>query len=245
LIKWIFAFLLVGISWAQGNSTVITGERPVTIYSGPGRNFRPIRSISQKIEFAASSRLAQGKDGNYYKVLVKFRDGHKQVGYIATDAPVKLVRSLDTEDIEHYSSLMLSKSSVQAAFYVLKNSRMYWTLGYTDYLVPSFYLKPFAGQLLTETSSSIVSGIEMGTDHFFTEMFSFFTGISTGLVFSPRDNAVFPGSASANALLTGTAGIRMNAELAAVSIGFGQTALFNGNNSYLGWNLGFTLEVGL
>jgi hypothetical protein len=217
----------------------------VTIYSGPGLNFRPIRTISKKAEFISSSKLVQGRDGEYYKVLVKFKSGNRQVGYISTEAPAKFEVGESSEDVDAIATLFQSKANLQAAFHVLKNSRMYWTLGYMNYPLPNFYLRPFVGQLLTDIASSILVGTAVGTDHLFTDSFSFFSEIGAGFVAAPRPDAVFQGSESANTMLDAMAGIRFNAALAAVSIGLGETAIFNANNSYLGWSLSFTLEVGL
>jgi hypothetical protein len=217
----------------------------VTIYSGPGRNFRPIRSLSQKAEFPASSKIVEGKDGEYYKIIVKFKSGGRQVGYVPTDAPVTFEKNENAEDVDALPTLFLAKSSLQAAFHVLKNSRLYWTLGYLTYPTPNFYLRPFAGQLLTETASSVLAGLGLGTDHFFSDRFSFFSEVGAGMVAAPQADAIFKGSESANILLEAMAGVRFNAELAAVSAGLGQAAVLNGNNSYVAWSLSFTLEVGL
>lgn len=242
--------LLCANTWASvaNKVTVNPNDAPnisITIYSGPGRNFRPIRSISKKADFTASSKLVQGKDAEYYKVLVKFKNGNRQIGYISVDSPVKFETAEGAEDVDAMASLFQAKASLQAAFHVLKNSRMYWTLGYMNYPLPNFYLRPFAGQLLTDTASSIILGMAVGTDHLFTDSFSIFSEVGGGLVAGPKQDAIFPGSESANSMLDAMAGVRFNAELAAVSVGLGQTAIFNANNSYVGWSLSFTLEVGL
>lgn len=239
--------LLPNFLFAGTPAKLVTGNESVTIYSGPSLTFRPIRNITEKTEFAASSKNIQGRDGDYYKILVKFKNGNRQIGFVPTTSPVKIegVIAGSGEDIDAIPTLFLAKASLQAAFYVFRDSRMYWTLGYMNYPVPNFYLKPFIGQFFTESASSVVGGFSLGTDHFFGDSLSFFSEVGAGMVASPKEGTVFKGSESANALVQASAGLRINAELAAVSFGFGQTGIFNGNNSFVGWNLGFTLEVGL
>ncbi|HEX4926340.1 MAG TPA: hypothetical protein VFV50_19755, partial [Bdellovibrionales bacterium] len=171
--------------------------------------------------------------------------GQKQIGYISTREKVRLDESAEKEEIENYRSLSLAKSAMQAAFYGLRNNRLFWTIGYLKYPAPAFYLKGFIGQYFTQNTSSMLFGGELGTDHFVSGPWSIYTSLGAAFMVIPRDDAVFRGSSSFSYFVQGGTGIRYNTSLAAVSFGPVQSLVMDSGNSFLVWGMGVTLEVGL
>jgi hypothetical protein len=245
----LFSLTETPMAWASSATRLTTGDALVTVYSGPGFRFRPIVAITKKTELVASSRIYQGKDGEFYKVLVVFKNGRKQIGYVSVLAPVDLSINSNAkagdDDIDTYKDLALAESAMQVGFHTLKNTKVFWTLGYLKYPAPSFYIKGLVGQLLSETASSLMVGGEVGTDHFLSNTVSIYTSLASGSLIVPREDLVFEGSKNFNMFLQGGTGFRFNAEFAAVSLGALQAVLFNQNNSFISWGLGMTLEVGL
>jgi len=153
--------LFLNTADAAAGSRLTTGDAAVTVYSGPGFRYRPILTITKKTELPASSRIYQGKDGDFYKVLITYKTGRRAVGYINVNSEVDLnINDRTAEDIEAYKDLGLAESAMQVGFHTIKNSKVFWTLGYQKYPAPSFYLKALIGQLLSETASSLLAGAE-------------------------------------------------------------------------------------
>jgi hypothetical protein len=223
--------------------TAIGDEIPV--YSGPDINYRPIFSLLKGKSLSSDSQMIQTPTGDFYKVLVEFKGGRKQIGFISAKEKVKIDRSDEAEDIQGYKSLALAQSAMQAGFYTLKGTSFYWTLGYLKYPAPSFYIKGFVGQFLSKLASSVILGGELGTDHLITDKMSVYTAFGLGGMFAPKENILFDGSKNSNGFFHGGSGLRFNTELAAVSVGLLETLVLNSNNALLSWGAGITLEVGL
>jgi hypothetical protein len=230
---------------AQVQSKLVTLADDVLILSGPSFGYRPLMLAPKDKTFPVSNQVTQTPAGDFYKVLVTFKSGRKQIGYISIGEKVRLDESAEKEEIENYKSLALARSAMQAAFYGLRNNRLFWTVGYLKFPAPSFYLKGFVGQFFTQSTSSLLIGGELGTDHFITGTFSLYTSLGAAIMVIPRDDAVFRGSTSFAYCVQGGTGIRYNTSLAAISLGPVQSLVLDSGNSYLAWGVGMTLEVGL
>ncbi len=221
----------------------------ILVYSGPSRRFRPLMRVRKGRKFAASSTIVQGKDGDFYRVLVvSARSKRKRIGYIFVDEPVSIIgESKETEEeLTEIRSFAQAESSLQLSTWFLKDSLYIWGVGYQKYFAPEFYTKAFIGQLFNKVSGSLTTGVEMGMDQSFSGQFSLFTSFAFGVVVVGQEDVLFPDSKELNYLVVGTGGLRFHADqYASVSLGFGQTAIINHNNSYTSPTVGFSVEVGL
>ncbi|MEQ1875911.1 MAG: hypothetical protein ABL958_04640 [Bdellovibrionia bacterium] len=239
-------FVNFSVSYAaEIQSKLVVLSDDVLVLSGPSFGYRPITVANKDRSFPVSNQLVQTPEGDFYKVLVTFKSGQKSIGYISSREKVRLDESSEKEEIENYKPLALAKSSMQAAFYGLRNNRLFWTIGYLKYPAPAFYLKGFIGQFFTQSTSSMIFGGELGTDHFVRGPYSLYTSLGAGFMVVPRDDAVFRGSTSFAYFFQGGTGIRYNTSLAAISFGPVQSLVLDSGNSYLAWGMGITLEVGL
>jgi hypothetical protein len=230
---------------ADIQSKLVVLSDDVLVLSGPSFGYRPILVANKDRSFPVSNQLIQTSEGDFYKVLVTFKNGQKRIGYISSREKVRLDESSEKEDIENYRPLALAKSSMQAAFYGLRNNRLFWTIGYLKYPAPAFYLKSFVGQFFTQNTSSLMVGGELGTDHFVRGSISLYTLLGAAFMVIPRDNVVFTGNSSFATFVQGGTGVRYNTSLAAISVGLIQSLVMDSGNSYLSWGGGMTLEVGL
>jgi hypothetical protein len=238
-------FIFGANSVAAVQSKLVMMADDILVLSGPSFGYRPVRAANKDDSFPVSNQIIQTPEGDFYKVAVTYKNGQKRIGYVSTLEKVRLDESTEREEIEQYRSLTLAKSALQAAFYGLRNNRLFWTVGYLKYPAPSFFVKGFVGQFFTQNTTSLMAGAEIGTDHFVAGPWSLFTSAGSAVMIVPRDNAVFEGSTSFAVFVQGGTGIRYNTSLAAVSVGLVQSLVLDSGNSYLAWGGGMTLEVGL
>lgn len=227
------------------NANLILQEDNVPAYSGPGFSFRPLLLLKKGTKLSVNPQIVQTKEGDFYRVLLVFKSGRKRIGYISVARKTTLENTSQAEELESYLDLELADTALQINMNYMRSDRLYWTLGYMKYPAPSFYLKAMAGQYFSQTSASPLVGGEIGTDHFITNVISLYTSFGLGIVAAPQDNELYEGSTALNLFSHAGTGIRYNANLAAVVLGIGQNAVFNGNNSELAWAINLGLEVGL
>jgi len=240
-----FLFSSVNLYAATGAKLAVLGD--IVIYSGPSVRYRPLATASKGQSFPVSLRRVIGAGGvEFFKVLLRFRNGGVRIGYISVTDPVEIQTSDVNEDVDSYQSLALAKSAVQFSFGGLKDGNYEVAAGYLVFPAPDFYLKAFAGQFVTPVTGNPLLGVEMGLDHLITGAFSIYGLVNTGAVFPANPGSIFAGSSSVAEFLQGGFGLRYNAhEFAAVSLGMIETGLYSNDNSFISSGYYVTLEVGL
>ena len=200
-----------------------------------------------KTELRSSTKPVVSKYGSFYRVLVKISDAKTVIGYVSAKADIRKVDdSLAEDDLEKYGDAALVSRAVQLSYSALRDRTSMITAGYMHYLSPGFYVKGYVGQFITPLTSATVAGGELGNDALLIGHVSGLVSYSAGL-FSPSSaGTIFDGSASLNALMQASFGLRYNVSgIASLSAAATQGVFFNANNSYVTSGLTATLEVGL
>lgn len=232
---------------AEAKSRLITVKDGVVAYSGPGDYYRPLAVFPAKTELAASSQIIRGKNGAYYKVLVKLSEKKSVIGYVNIQALATFVSDkLEDDDLSKYGDVALVNQAVQITYSILRDSASLWTVGYMKYLSPGFYVKGFAGQYISKQANASVAGGEVGNDALLFGRVSGLVSYDLG-VFSPSTpGLIFEASSKINAMMQAGFGLRYNfGGLASMSGAITQAVFFNGNNSMVTSGALVTLEVGL
>ncbi|MCM2281405.1 MAG: hypothetical protein NDI61_06105 [Bdellovibrionaceae bacterium] len=224
------------------------GER-VTVYTGPGRFYRPLLIVPSGTEMPAATSPVKNKHGEFFKVLVTLSDKRKAIGYVPVDSEIRKKSSADlADDMESFQEYPLAKHSLQATYAHLRTERRLVTVGYMKYVAPGFYLKGFAGSFLSPGSSSPLIGAEFGNDALLLKRLSGFASYTMGVFLRPKKDTLFEGSKNdlSNFLVQGALGLRLNfGEVASISLGATQVALVSANNSLVTFGGLATLEWGL
>lgn len=245
----IFALLTFLPVVAYGKETLFTFGERVTIFTGPGKFYRPLIVLPPGRELQTSKSTIKNKHGEFFRVLVRLSNKKKAIGYIPVDAEVRLKTDNDiAEDIESFREYPLAERSIQFSNSQFKTQRSLATLGFLRYLGPGFYLKGFGGVFLSPGNTSPVVGGEFGNDALLHRNLSGFTSLALGVFLKPELGALFEGNKKdfSNLLIQTAIGIRYNfSNIASVSVGGTQAALFSPNNSLVTFGGLITIEWGL
>lgn len=239
----IFAF----VSSGEAAMKLLTVEPDVTVYSGPGEHYRVLMVLPDKAELSASEEITSSRSGRFYRVVVRYDEKQKAIGFIPVNAPVRVGElDQDEDDLTKYGAVALFGKAFQVSFGGYRDSQSMWTMGYIHYLSPGFYVKGFGGQWSTVVTSAFVAGGEIGNDALLVGAFSGFVSYGMGLFSPSGDGAVFAGSSKYNVLMNATLGIRYNIDgFASIAFAGSQIAFYNQNNSLVSTGLQASLEVGL
>lgn len=231
---------------SQAGSKLKIEADGILIYSGPGFKYRSITEAKKGKYYPVSKKLAQGRGGSFYKVLISGRSKRKRVGYISDKEDVKIVYSDDDEDVDSYRSLALAEKSIQLGFTAYFKSLYFMQAGYQKYPLPNLYLKAYVGQALTQSNSNSMAGVEVGSDQLIYKNISIYTLLTGGVIVAPEKNSIFTGSSFLNFFINGGFGFRYHVdEFAAFGIGLMNVSAYSNNASQLSAGIGLNVEVGL
>ncbi|MBL7687550.1 MAG: hypothetical protein JNJ49_05905 [Bdellovibrionaceae bacterium] len=234
-------------SSSEAAMKLLTVEPNVTVYSGPGEHYRILMVLPDKAELSASEEITSSRSGRFYRVVVRYDEKQKAIGFIPVNAPVRVGElEQDEDDLTKYGAVALFSKAFQATFGGYRDAQSMWTLGYLHYLSPGFYVKGFGGQWSTAVTTAFVAGGEIGNDALLVGAMSGFVSYGMGLFSPSGEGAVFAGSSKYNILMNATLGIRYNIDgFASLALAGSQIAFYNQNNSLVSTGLQASLEVGL
>lgn len=226
---------------------LFTVDPDVTVYSGPGEQYRVLMVLPAKSELKAASEIVSSKSGRYYRVVVRLSEKQKAIGFIPVNANVRTGDvDQDEEDLTKYGAVALFSRAFQLSYAGLKNSQKLIALGYLHYLSPGFYVKGFGGQWTSLEASGLALGGEIGNDALLIGALSGFVTYGMGM-FSPNiAGTAFDGSGKYNVLMSASFGVRYNVQgFASLAVSAVQLGFYNQNNSLVTNGVQASLEVGL
>lgn len=226
---------------------LLTVEPGVTVYTGPGEHYRILKVLPDRSELSAAEEITSSRSGRFYRVVVRFDEKQKAIGFIPVNAPVRVGElDQDEDDLTKYGAVALFSKAFQATFGSYRDSQSMWTIGYLQYLSPGFYLKGFGGQWATPLTSAFIGGGEIGNDALLFGVVSGFVSYGMGAFSPASEGAIFAGSSKLNVFMNATVGARYNIDgFASLAIAGSQVVFYNQNNSLVSTGLQASLEVGL
>ncbi len=243
--------LMIAVPVASAKDKLVVYGDNVTVYTGPGKMYRPLTIFRSEAEVEvqyAPETIKSGTD-EFYKVIVRLSTKKKAIGYISVDEQVRKKSDAESaDDFDSFDEFPRAQRAYQISYSHLKTQRSIATLGYVQYIGPGFYLKEFAGAFRTTKHTIPLFGLEFGNDGVLHKNLSGFISYGAGLLWRPKDDAVFPGNKDdfSNLLVQGALGARLNfGSSASIALGGTQAVLFSSNNSLVTWGLIAIVEVGL
>ena len=248
-------FLFTTTAHAKRNLKISVDE--VAVYSGPGKMFRPLTKLQKGTEVTYSPKTVTSKGVEFYKVAIP-RNGKNVIGYIAVDdlepeleddgedeASTTEEAAKAENEIDRLDEFPLSRHAIQISYSHFKTERALASIGYMRFIAPSLYGKFQAGAFKSEVATSPLVSFELGSDSAISKHWSAYILGSAGVFINPKVDALFEGSKKdfSNFIFQAGLGFRYSfSNLAAISLGGTQAALYSANNSSLTFGGLLTLE---
>jgi hypothetical protein len=241
---------VLGNGSAQAKSLLIAQDESVSIYSGPGQNFRVLMQADPDVPLPVSAKKISNSWGTFYRVLVARKHGRKLIGFVDAKENVRIrVISPEIDDeLDKYSELELSKQVFGVSFSYLRGNDYFPSITYAHFLSAGFFVRGYFGEFLTANALGHTFGLDVGNEALLTKHWSGYVAGGAGVMIPENNDDVFVGSHGhkANYVVRGSIGLKYNSTgLSSISLGPVQTALFSNDNSFVTFGGMISLEVGI